>query len=101
MLCFLLHHIIIVDMPPKAKATAKKPPSHSRKPTTKAKAAKEATSDSDLDMPAPKKKPGVVKGKPGRKKKEMEPLDSCDSDQATGNKDGGSDVGDDIDDKVE
>jgi hypothetical protein len=90
-------------MSPKAKATAKKPPNCSRKPTTKAKAAKEAASDSDSDMamPAPKKKPGVVKGKPGRKKKKMEPLDSCDSDQATGNKDGGSDVGDDIDDKVE
>jgi hypothetical protein len=65
-------------MPPKAKATAKKPPNHSRKPTTKAKAAKEAASDSDLDMatPAPKKKPGVVKGMPGYKKKEMEPCSS-------------------------
>jgi hypothetical protein len=64
-------------MPPKAKATTKKPPNHSRKPTTKAKAAKEAASDSDSDMatPAPKKQPGVVKGKPGCKKKEMEPLE--------------------------
>ena len=88
-------------MPPKTKATAKKPPNHSRKPTTKAKAAKEAAPDSDSDTPAPKKKPGVVKGKPGHKKKELELLDSGDSDQATGNKDGGSDVGDDVDDKVE
>ena len=56
--------------------------------------ASQCDSDSDRAVPAIKKKSGC-------KKKEMELLDSCDSDQSAGNKDGGSDVGDDINNKVE
>jgi len=84
-------------MPPRSgpgAATAKKPPNCSQKPSTKA---KEAISDDNA--PAPKKKKPVVKAKPGCKK-ELELLDSSDEEQAMGKNDGGSDVGDNADDKV-
>ena len=41
-------------LPAKAKSALKKPPSHARKPTTKAEVVKEATSKEDI--PAPTKK---------------------------------------------
>jgi hypothetical protein len=86
-------------MAPPPKATLKKPPSHVQKPTTKAKAAKEAASKDDI--PAPKKTKVPVKSKATRKRKVFDVSDSGDEGQATGeNNDKLEDVGDDAD-KVE
>ena len=83
--------------PPKAKAASKKPPSRARKPTTKAKAAKEASaSASEEDLPAAISKGKMpAKSKATRKKKALELSDSVDEGQARGD-----DAGD-ADDKVE
>jgi len=83
-------------MPSKAKTTAKKPPSCARKPTTKAKAAKDATEE---DTPAPKKKV-PAKSKAASKKKELELSDSSNEEQAIG-ENNDDDAGDDANDKVE
>jgi hypothetical protein len=84
-------------MPLKLKTSSKKPPSRARKPTTKAQAAKEATSEDDL--PAPKKKKVATKGKTPRKRKGSEFADSGDEGEVRGGND--DDAGDDADDKVE
>ena len=66
--------------PPKAKPTSKKPPSRARKPTIKAKAAKEASaSASKEDLPAAiGKKKMPAKSKATHKKKALELSDSVD-----------------------
>jgi hypothetical protein len=74
--------------PPKAKAASKKPPSRARKPTTKAKAAKEASaSASEEDLPAAiskRKMPAKSKATQSHKKKALELSDSVDEGQARG-----------------
>lgn len=85
-------------MAPPPKATLEKPPSHVQKPTTKAKAAKEAASEDDI--PAPKKTKVPVKSKAMRKKKVLEVSDSGDEGQAILRENNDKDAGDDAD-KVE
>jgi hypothetical protein len=77
-------------MPP----ASKKPPSRARKPSTKAKAAK----NSDEDLPAPTKKK-VAKSKATQKKKVLELSDGDEGPAARGENDD-DDVGD-ADEKVE
>ena len=84
------------------RASAKKPPAHAWKPSTKAKAAKAAASDDEMVAPQTAKKPAAaVKSCKNQKKQASELSDSSDEGKTVGENNGGSNAGRDADEKVE